>query len=61
MRAASDLIGFVGLEAVQGELVLLGPHGHGLQAQLVGGPEDTDGYFRTVGDEDFGNRQDGGS
>ena len=54
MRPAPDLIALVGLEAVQRIFVLLGPDGDRLQAELVGGAEDADGDFGTVGDEDLG-------
>ena len=42
-QALADLVGLVGLEAVQGELVLLGEDRDRLHAQLVGGAEDADG------------------
>ena len=49
----ADLIGLVRLEAVQGDLVLLGEHRDGAAAELVGGAEHADGDLRAVGDEDF--------
>jgi hypothetical protein len=41
----ADLIGLVGLEAVEGKLVLLGIDGHGRDAQFRGGAENADGNF----------------
>ena len=49
--ALADLIGLVGLEAVQGELVLLGIDGDGRDAELGRGAEDADGDLGAVGDE----------
>ena len=43
-----DQVGFVGLEAVQREPVLLGVDGDGAQAEFVGGPEDADRDFAAV-------------
>ena len=59
MRAAADLVGLVGLEAVQRELVLLGPDRDRLDAELVGGAEHADGDLGAVGDEDLGDGQSG--
>ena len=49
----ADAIGFVGLETVQGKLVLLGIDCDRTLAQLVGGAHHADGDFSAVGDEDF--------
>jgi hypothetical protein len=51
--ARAHLIGLVGLEAVEAELVLLGEDRNGALAQLVGGTQDADGDLAPVGDEDF--------
>ena len=59
MRPAPDLVGLVGLEAVQRELVLLGLDRDGLDAELVGGAEHADGDLGAVGDEDLGDGQGG--
>ena len=61
MRAASDLIALVGLEAVQRIFVFFRPDGDRLQAEFVGGAENADGDLGTVGDEDFGDRHEAGS
>ena len=50
-HALADLIGFIGLEAMKRELVLLGIDCDGANAKLGGGTEDTDGYLRTIGDQ----------
>ena len=52
-EALADLVGLVGLEAVEGELVLLGEDRDGPDAELVGRPEDADGDLRPVGDENL--------
>ena len=49
----ADLIGLVRLEAMEGELVLLGEHRDRAAAELIGGAQHADGDFRAVGDEDF--------
>jgi hypothetical protein len=54
----ADLVGLVCLEAVEGELVLLGEHRDGLQPQLVGRPENPDGDLGPVRNEDFLDRHD---
>jgi hypothetical protein len=51
--ARAHLIGLVGLEAVEAELVLLGENRHGALAELIGGAQDPDGDLAPVGDEDF--------
>jgi hypothetical protein len=45
MRAAADLVGFVGLEAMQCQLVFFGPDGNRFQPQFVGGAKNADGDF----------------
>ena len=55
-RPPADLIGLVGLEAVEGELVLLGEDGDRLDAEFGRGAEDADGDLGTVGDEDLADR-----
>ena len=59
MRAAADLIAFVGLEAMQRVLVLLRPDRDGLQPQLVRRAKHADGDLGSIGDEDLGDRQGG--
>src|SRR5699024_2878373 len=46
-----DLIRLVCLQSVFGIAVLVGEHGHGLRAQLVGCAESTHGDLATVGDK----------
>ncbi len=53
-QALADLIGLVGLEPVEGELVFLGKDRDGADAELVGGAEDADRDLRSVGDENLG-------
>ena len=57
MRAAPDLVAFVGLEAMERELVLLCPYRDRFQTQSIGRAEDADGNFGTVGDKDLTDRQ----
>ena len=57
MRPATNLIGFVSLETVQRQLVFFRPDGNRLDAKFIGGAKDTDGDFRTVGYENFGDGQ----
>ena len=52
----ADAVGLVGLEAVQGEAVLVGVDGDGADAQLVGRAEDADGDLAAVGDQELANR-----
>jgi len=47
----ADEPGFIGLEAVQGELVLARIDGDAGDAQLAGGADDADGDLAAVGDE----------
>jgi hypothetical protein len=49
MRAATDQIGLIGLEAVQRQLVLFGVDSDGLKIEFIGGAEDADRDFRAVG------------
>ena len=51
--ALADQVGFVRLEAVQGEAVLLGVDGDGAQAQFVGGAQDADRDFAAIQGEEF--------
>jgi hypothetical protein len=53
MRPPADLIGLVGLEAMQRELVLLGEQPDGLHSEFVRGAKDPDGDFRAVRDQNF--------
>jgi len=53
MRTATDLVAFVRLEAVQRKLVLLGPDRDRLQPEFVGGAEDANGNFGSVGNENL--------
>ena len=50
--AAADLVGLVGLEAVQGELVFLGVDGDRVDAEFGCGPEYADGDFGAVGNKE---------
>src|SRR5712664_3198701 len=54
--ASADLIRLVSLEAMQGEPVFLRINGHGAQAELVGGAEDSNGDFAAIGGEQFADR-----
>ena len=49
----ADEVGLVGLGAEETQGVLLGVHGHGVEAQVIAGPEDADGDLAAVGGEDF--------
>jgi hypothetical protein len=53
----ADLIGLVGLEAVEGELVLFSEDRDGLQSELIGGPEDADRDLGPIGDKDLADTQ----
>ena len=55
----ADAVGLVGLEAVQGEAVLVGVEGDGANAQLVGRAEDADGDLAAVGDQQLLDRRGG--
>lgn len=44
---------FVCLETMKGKLVFVGIDGDGSQAQFVGGSENPNGDFTSVGDENF--------
>ncbi|MBD5803263.1 hypothetical protein AZOA_26990 [Azoarcus sp. Aa7] len=52
LLAVAHEVGFVGLEAVQREAVLVGVDRHRADAQFARRAEDADGDFATVGDED---------
>ena len=54
--ARANLIGFIGLKAMQRKPVFLRIDGYGAQAELIGGAEDTDGDFAAIGGEEFSNR-----
>ena len=54
--ALADLVGLVSLEAVKGELVLLGEDRDRTDAEFVGRAEDADGDFGPVGDKNLGDR-----
>ena len=49
----ADAIGLVGLEAVQGEAILVRVDGHGANAQFVGRAKDANGDLAAIGDEKF--------
>jgi hypothetical protein len=51
--ARAHLIGLVGLEAVEAELVLLGENRHGALAKLVSSAQHANGDLAPVGNEDF--------
>ena len=51
--ALADQVGFVGLEAVQGEAVFLGIDGDGAQAEFVGRAQNADGDFAAIQSEKF--------
>ena len=51
--ALADQVGFVGLEAVQGEAVFLRIDGDGAQAQFVGRAQDADGDFAAIQGKKF--------
>ena len=52
-QARTDPIAFIGLEPVQGQLVLLGIDRNRAQAELCGGAHDADSDFAAIGDEEF--------
>ena len=49
----ADEVGLVGLGAEEAQGILLGVHGHGVEPQVIAGPEDADGDLAPVGGEDF--------
>ena len=51
--AGADLVGFVGLEAMQAEAIFLGIDGDGAQSEFGGGAKDADGDLAAVGGEQF--------
>ena len=48
-----ELVGFVGLEAVDGKAVFLGEDGNGAESEFGGGAENADRDFAAVGGHDF--------
>ena len=59
MRAAADLVTFVRLEPMQRQLVLFRPDRHRFYAQFIGGAENANSDFGSVGDKDLGYGQGG--
>jgi hypothetical protein len=53
--AGADLVGLVGLKAMQGEAILLGINGYRAQSKLVRGAEDANGDLAAIGGEKFSN------
>ena len=53
LAGPADAVGLVGLEAVQGEAVLVRVDGDGADAQLVAGAEDADCDLAAVGGEEL--------
>ncbi len=53
LAGLAGAVGFVGLEAVQGEAVLVGVDRHRADAQLGGGAKDADRDLAAVGDEEL--------
>jgi hypothetical protein len=51
--ALADEVGFIRLEAMDGEAILLGVNGDGTKAELGGGAKDANGDLAAVGDEQF--------
>ena len=58
-QSLADLVAFVRLEAVEGELVLFGIDGDGGDLQLIGRPQHPDRDFASVGDQQAPDRGDG--
>src|ERR1700687_5541286 len=56
-EAFADLISLVGLEAVEGELVLFGKDGDGRYAKLGCGAKNADRNLGAVGDKDLPDRR----
>ena len=56
-EVVSDLVGFVGFEAVEGEFIFGGVDGDGADAEFAGGAEDADSDLAAVGDEDCAERR----
>src|SRR5258705_13754098 len=54
--AGANLVGFVSLEAMQGEPVFLRIDGYGAKAEFIGGTEDTNGDFAAVGGGEVADR-----
>ena len=51
LAGLADAIGFIGLEAVQGEAVFMRVDGDRADAEFVGGAEDANGDLAAVGDQ----------
>ncbi len=54
MAQFADLVGLIGLLAMQGVAVLIGVHRDRIDAEFVGGPEGSNGNLAAVGDQDLG-------
>ena len=52
----ADAVGFVRLEAVQGEAILMGVDGDRADAELMGGAKDANGDLAAIGDQQLANR-----
>ena len=50
----ADQVGFVRLGAEQAVDILVGVHRHGVQSQVITGPEDANGDFAAVSGQNFG-------
>src|SRR5205814_9173455 len=59
LAGPADAVGLLGLEAVQGEAVLVRVDGDGTDAQLVRGAEDADGDLAAVGGEELADGAEG--
>lgn len=53
LSSLPDYIGFIGFLPVHAEAIFVRVDGDSLEGELVGGAEDTDGYFATIGDEEL--------
>ena len=56
LAGLADPVGLVGLEAVQGEAILVRVDGHGADAQLMGRAEDANGDLAAIGDQQLPER-----
>ncbi len=54
LAGVADQIGFIRLQPVQSEAVFVGINADGPDAQLMAGPEDSDGNFAAIGNEKSG-------
>ena len=50
----ADQVGFIRLDAEQAVDILVGVHRHGVQSQVITGPEDANGDFAAVSGQNFG-------